>query len=402
MIANLLLLRGNPVAPAPERVRFAGTAMCKAIAPWELRSTRSPDFLERLVECSSSIRRVRRSGYDRRNRSDAGRSGQGFFAMGGKLCGLDSRYGYDVEGAALVRTDRARGDEIQSQSRRAWPSSADAALLGTDGNRYPVVRRARYHRRRLDEHGAHFRGHQRACVRASAVRTDDRCSPCVRSPAPRFDPWLQFAGDIVCCAKRSRRSSMTSRTSMRRSNTPADSDWTTRPHDAFGAPRPEKRSSTLMRSHATPQSIAQRRRDSTTQSSSRSQPYGLTINTTTTIYGMDDRYRGVYGQRRVIFHQHGRLAKHRHARRRTRRHHSCYGDGTAASRGGFSLGRIQHPTRLHRRLLPGDQTRWLHCQALRSRRAHPLRNPFRCFSRVAIRRWCVTNETRTHRVAQNS
>ena len=45
----------------------------------------------------------------------------------------------------------------------------------------------------------------------------------------------------------------------------------------------------------------------------------------TTIYGLDDRYRGVYGERRVVFCTSGRPRRDRRSRRRPGRHrrHPC-------------------------------------------------------------------------------
>jgi len=85
MIANLLLLRVISVAPAPERVRFAGTAMCKAIAPWELRST-----VARLLERLGRVFQFdppRAPGVDTIGAIEAMLAGRAkvFFAMGGNF-----------------------------------------------------------------------------------------------------------------------------------------------------------------------------------------------------------------------------------------------------------------------------------------------------------------------------
>ena len=76
----------------------------------------------------------------------------------------------------------------------------------------------------------------------------------------------------------------------------------------------------------------------------------------TTIYGLDDRYRGVYGQRRVLFANQDDIAMLGFAAGRPRRYHERVGRRHRASRRRFSAGRVRHSARLPRRLLPGDES----------------------------------------------
>ena len=76
----------------------------------------------------------------------------------------------------------------------------------------------------------------------------------------------------------------------------------------------------------------------------------------TTIYGLDDRYRGVFGGRMVVFMNETDMRERDIAARRTRRDRSA-GRRRTETRGARLQGQaLRHSTRVDRRLLPGSQS----------------------------------------------
>jgi molybdopterin-dependent oxidoreductase alpha subunit len=76
----------------------------------------------------------------------------------------------------------------------------------------------------------------------------------------------------------------------------------------------------------------------------------------TTIYGMDDRYRGVFGQRRVVFIHKEDIRALGHEGRRLGRHPDRMERRAGAPRRPLQAGGLRHPARQHRGLLPRDQS----------------------------------------------
>jgi molybdopterin-dependent oxidoreductase alpha subunit len=96
----------------------------------------------------------------------------------------------------------------------------------------------------------------------------------------------------------------------------------------------------------------------------------------TTIYGLQDRYRGVHGERRVLFAHADDIAGLGFAGRPARRYRKCPRRRRAAHRARLPAGRLRHPARLPGGVLPRDQStgaagQFRHRGAYADQQGHP-------------------------------
>ena len=311
-IVNTLLLRGSIGQPRRRAVPGARPQQ-RAGRPHDGHLRTPPEALLDALAGAFGVRPAAapRLRHGRRDRGDGRRRRRRVRRPRRQLRRGGARHRRDRGGAGAVRADRAGLDEAQPLARPLRRGGADPAVPRPHRGRSREA--AVRHRRGLDGHRPRHARQQRAGVAAPAQRGRHRLR---RSPRPRSG---DRPIDWAALRRRLRRRSAT--TSRRRSRASTSSTRASRHPGGFALPNPPRDSRTFPTATGTA-------RLTVNQFEPIAVPPGRLLLQTvrshdqfnTTIYGLDDRYRGVHGGRRVVFVQPRRPRRARPRRRRPRRH----------------------------------------------------------------------------------
>ncbi len=298
-ISNVLLMRGMIGKPGAGLCPVRGHSNVqgdRTMGIWEKMPEKFLAALDArfgIVEPARARRRHRRC-----DPRDARRSREGVHGHGRQLRLGDTGHRGDGGGAAQLLADGAGVDEAQSQPRRTWHDGADPAVTGPHRPRSPERRQTAGVGRGFDVDRASVARQPASAQRRSAQRGRDRLRLARTLLGPRHPvPWEQFIGDYD-----------TIRDAIA-AVVPGCDDYNrkVRRPDGFQLPHPPRDS----REFPT----------STGKANFSAYPLEwvpvpdgrLVLQTlrshdqyNTTIYGLDDRYRGVKGGRRVVFVEPGR------------------------------------------------------------------------------------------------
>ena len=345
-VVNFLLLRGNigrpGAGPCPVR-GHSNVQGDRTMGIWE----KMPDaFLDALRD-EFGFEPPREHGCDMVDAIRAMRDGkvEVFFALGGNF--VAATPDTDVTAAALrqLPADRARLDQAQPLPPAHRPRGADPALPGPHRARRAGGRRAVRHRRGLDGRGARL-------ARAARARVGRSCAARWRS-SPGSARQLFGDGPSTGRALGERLRSIREHIAQRRSRLRTTSTRGSRSPAASSCPAPPRDSRTFPTATGKAHFTVNAGR-----APSRCPPGQLLLQTirshdqfNTTIYGLDDRYRGIHGGRRVVFVNADDLRELGLRRRRPGRPRQRLVRRRAA-RAGLPGRRVPDPARLRRRLLP--------------------------------------------------
>jgi hypothetical protein len=231
---------------------------------------------------------------------EAMRDGRGkvFFAMGGNFATATPDTEATMPRCAL-RPDRARGHQAQPQPPGARQGRADPALPGPHRDRPAGRRPAGGDGGGLDEHGPPVGGHQRAGIARIAVGTGDRRAARAGHAGQAQRHAVALAGGRL---RRIRdqiaRVFEDFHDFNQRVRVPGGFRLATPPRFGNGRPRPARRTSSRT---DWPRTRSAAPGDAPARNCSRCTTVRSHDQYNTTIYGLDDRYRGVHGERRVLF-----------------------------------------------------------------------------------------------------
>jgi anaerobic selenocysteine-containing dehydrogenase len=298
LLSNVMMLRGNIGRPGAGLMPVRGHSTCRATARWASRSSPTTLSWTALAPRSISSRRAPTAGRGGRDQRDAGRQGQGV-RPGRQLLDRHARHAPHVGGAAPVRSDRQYRHQAQPQPSGDRQGCAVAADAGPHRDRRAERRAAGRDGRGLGVHGASLVRHEQAGIAAPAVGDRHRGAH-GRRHARLGQGRLALVRAGLCTHPRRDRKGDSGLRALQRAR--GASGWFSS-DPGIAQPRLETASGKAQfLVHAidkdTPIKRARARYgdDMMVMMTTRSHDQY-----NTTIYGLDDRYRGVYGLRRVVF-----------------------------------------------------------------------------------------------------
>ncbi len=233
-----------------------------------------------------------------------------FFALGGNFAAATPGHRGDRGGARALRADRARLDQAQPLAPGHRREALILPCLGRTERDVAGRRRAVRHRRGLDEHGARLP--RRLAPASPQLRSEVAIVAGLAAQLFGDDLGWPAMGDdyaVIRDAHRARRAGLRT-TSTRGCSSRAGSSCPAPPHDS----RTFRTATGKARFTVNPVTAVE------------VPPGHLLLQTirshdqfNTTVYGLDDRYRGIHGGRRVVFVDRRRPARARPRRRRPRR-----------------------------------------------------------------------------------